>query len=456
MQVFTSLLVLGIFSAVYIITDINTYKKRKVENMKSLAHVLGLNSLSTLQFQDNEEAKKILGGLQNNVPEIFYASIVDSSGNIFASYTRPGTDALNLPVKNYSEDFVYTDHELMVSNNITDNNHKRVGKIILELELSELKQLTQTRLKLVAIILPFALGASFLIAILIQTYISRRLLHVVNTMKAVKETGDYTHSIKDDGSDEISTLINVFNTLMQQVMESQQRKDEFIGIASHELKTPLTTIKGYIELLNAMEEREPNKQFVQKALNNTNKLESLIKDLLDVSKIQSGQLKLNKEKFDLDALLDETLSSFQMVNNTHVVNREGNFNHQFIHADKQRLEQVLFNLLSNAVKYSPGKTKIIVYSNLTPSSVIIEVKDFGMGIPKEELENIFERFYRTKDVTRHIAGFGLGLYICRDIISRHGGKIWAEAAEKGAIFFISLPINNISEDKADEQVQTLI
>jgi len=456
MQVFTSLLVLGIFSAVYIITDINTYKKRKVENMKSLAHVLGLNSLSTLQFQDNEEAKKILGGLQNNVPEIFYASIVDSSGNIFASYTRPGTDALNLPVKDSNQDFVYTDHELMVSNNITDNNHKRVGKIILELELSELKQLTQTRLKLVAIILPFALGASFLIAILIQTYISRRLLHVVNTMKAVKETGDYTHSIKDDGSDEISTLINVFNTLMQQVMESQQRKDEFIGIASHELKTPLTTIKGYIELLNAMEEREPNKQFVQKALNNTNKLESLIKDLLDVSKIQSGQLKLNKEKFDLDALLDETLSSFQMVNNTHVVNREGNFNHQFIHADKQRLEQVLFNLLSNAVKYSPGKTKIIVYSNLTPSSVIIEVKDFGMGIPKEELENIFERFYRTKDVTRHIAGFGLGLYICRDIISRHGGKIWAEAAEKGAIFFISLPINNISEDKADEQVQTLI
>jgi signal transduction histidine kinase len=456
MQVFTSLLVLGIFSAVYIITDINTYKKRKVENMKSLAHVLGINSLSTLQFQDNEEAKKILGGLQNNVPEIFYASIVDSNGNIFASYTRPGTDALNLPIKNSNQDFVYTDHELMVSNNITDNNHKRVGKIILELELSELKQLTQTRLKLVAIILPFALGASFLIAILIQTYISRRLLHVVNTMKAVKETGDYTHSIKDDGSDEISTLINVFNTLMQQVMESQQRKDEFIGIASHELKTPLTTIKGYIELLNAMEEREPNKQFVQKALNNTNKLESLIKDLLDVSKIQSGQLKLNKEKFDLDALLDETLSSFQMVNKTHVVNREGNFNHQFIHADKQRLEQVLFNLLSNAVKYSPGKTKVIVYSNLTPSSVVIEVKDFGMGIPKEELENIFERFYRTKDVTRHIAGFGLGLYICRDIISRHGGKIWAEAAEKGAIFFISLPINNISEDKADKQVQTLI
>ena len=140
--------------------------------------------------------------------------------------------------------------------------------------------------------------------------------------------------------------------------------------------------------------------------------------MLDVSKIQSGQLKLNKEEFDLDLLMNETLASFQMVNKTHLVYREGNFNHQHILADRQRIEQVLYNLLSNAVKYSPGEAKVIVCSKLSTESVTIKIRDFGMGIPPEELENIFERFYRTKGVTRHIAGFGLGLYICRDIIGR--------------------------------------
>ncbi|MES1224888.1 MAG: ATP-binding protein [Bacteroidota bacterium] len=442
MQVFTSLMVLGIFSAVYIITDIRFYKQRKAESMISLARVTGINSLSTLQFDDNETANGILAELQKNVPEIVYAAIFDKQGNLFASSLRSGLDSSFIPTTKNTKDFTYTDKALLVNYYIVDHNEK-AGRVILASELSELKELTRSKFKIVAVVLPVALGFSFLIAILIQTYISRRLLHVVNTMKAVSNTGNYNQAISDTGKDEISTLATVFNAMMQQVKENQQRKDEFIGIASHELKTPLTTIKGYIELLHLMEERDPNKQFVQKALENTNKLERLIKDLLDVSNIQSGQMKLEKEIFDIDQLVDETISAFQMISKTHTILRKSSFNHQTILADRQRIEQVLLNLFSNAIKYSPGENSVIVDSLQEGEKLILRVRDFGIGVPEEEQASIFDRFYRTKDVSKHIVGFGLGLYICRDIIQRHNGEIWMQREDKGSSFYFSLPLNHL-------------
>jgi signal transduction histidine kinase len=291
------------------------------------------------------------------------------------------------------------------------------------------------------ILLLGAVGFSFLIAILVQFYISRRLLYLVNIMKQVNRTGDYnTPPIADEGKDEISILIQVFNNLMQQVKENQTRKDEFIGIASHELKTPLTSVKGYLDLLNKIEDKQPNKQFAQKALENVYKLERLVKDLLDVSKIQSGQLQLNTKEFNIDELIGETIASIQIVSATHKINRENTSGDLVISADRQRIEQVLLNLLSNAIKYSPGETEVMISSEKTGSDLIIRVRDFGIGIPKEELPEIFERFYRTKDISVYISGFGLGLYICRNIILRHNGKIWAERENKGSSFYFSLPL----------------
>jgi signal transduction histidine kinase len=226
---------------------------------------------------------------------------------------------------------------------------------------------------------------------------------------------------------------------MKEVNESQQRKDEFIGIASHELKTPLTSIKGYLDLLNVMEDKDPNKQCVRKALESTHKLEKLIRDLLDVSKIQSGQLQLNMQKFDMDELLDETVASIQMVAQTHTIIRAGDQKGQVILADREKIEQVLINLLSNAVKYSAPETKVIVSSSNNGSALTIKIRDHGIGIPEDELNEIFGRFYRTKNSSVHISGLGLGLYISRDIILRHKGKIWVEKEAVGSSFYFSLP-----------------
>jgi len=439
MQVFTSVIVLGVFFEIFIINDINSYKKRKANSTIGLATVISTNSVSTLRFQDNEAARNTLSELLNVVPDIEHAVILDSTGKIFASYKKDSAENLIIPAELNQKEFFYTDKKLFVRNDIINKN-ERLGKVILEVELTELSEIKEFKYKLATTLLLVGLAFSFLLAIIIQTYISKRLLHLVDVMKKVSETGNYNQSITDEGKDEISTLGRVFNNLMQQVSENQRRKDEFIGIASHELKTPLTSVKGYLELLRGIEDREPNKQFTQKASESVGKLEKLINDLLDVSKIQSGQLELTKQVFDMDTLLDETIASFQMISKSHLIIKGSDPIRAKVMADKQRIEQVLFNLLSNAVKYSPGEKKVIVASTKTDGELVIKVRDFGVGVLKEEQLNIFERFYRSKNTSIHISGFGLGLYICMDIIKRHGGKMWVETENKGSSFYFSLPL----------------
>jgi signal transduction histidine kinase len=440
MQVFTSVIVLVIFFIGFIISDIRDYKERKVNSVASLAHVIGTNAVSAIQFLDNSVATANLAELKDISPEVIYANITDKSGKIFASYTRPGAAATGLRRLADGQKSIFSGKQLYVSDDIINNN-ELTGKVLLVLELTELEAIKKSRYEMAALLLVIAVFFSFLIALMVQPYISRRLLYLVNAMKNVRQTGNYKIPIADDGKDEISTLTQAFNQLMEQVQESQQRKDEFIGIASHELKTPLTSIKGYLDLLNTMETNPTNRLCVQKALESAHKLENLIKDLLDVSRIQSGQLQLNVQEFNIGELVDETIASFQMVSLTHTIEKENSCNGQIIAADRQRIEQVLINLLSNAIKYSPGKNRVNVRCEKKEDELIIQVRDYGIGIAEDELHKIFERFYRTKDSSVHISGFGLGLYICNDILVRHRGRIWVQREQEGSSFYFSLPLN---------------
>jgi len=447
MQVFTSLLVLSIFSAGFIITDIRDYKQRKVNSMLSLAQVIATNAVSAIEFQDNEAARIMLRELEHVAPDIIHGKLLDKDGHTFASYDKAGSGNFDSIPPWQKQRFIFTDSSLVVRNEIKQHN-EITGRVILVSDLKELSDIKNTKYGIAALSFIMALIFGLLVSSLVQTYISRRLLHLVNTMKEASSTNDFSKYIPDKGKDEIGTLITVYNDLMQHVKLSQQRKDEFIGIASHELKTPLTSIKGYIELLGMTEDRQPNKQFVEKAAENIVKLERLIKDLLDVSKIQSGQLQLNLGEFDMDQLINETIEYIQAGTINHQIIREGNFDHLEITADRQRIEQVLINVLSNAVKYSYEGKKVIVYSAYGEGLATIRIRDFGQGIPKEEHAKIFERFYRSKNISTNISGFGLGLYICNDIIKRHGGKIWVETEDKGSSFYITLPLSSQSNAPA--------
>jgi two-component system CheB/CheR fusion protein len=222
----------------------------------------------------------------------------------------------------------------------------------------------------------------------------------------------------------------------------EQAKDEFISIASHELKTPLTTAKAYIQLLE-MGMKETNDKdliFAQKAGASIERLNDLIGELMDVSKIQNGKLELNVASFNFKAMVSEAVESIQYVSPDHHILLSGEIGEP-VKGDRERLQQVVVNLLSNAVKYSPKSKKVHVNIEKKEGVVKVSVTDTGIGIRKESLEKIFERYYREEQRAVHFQGLGIGLFISYEIIQRHNGKIWAQSeAGKGSTFYFTIPI----------------
>ncbi|MEO8962941.1 MAG: PAS domain-containing sensor histidine kinase, partial [Ginsengibacter sp.] len=231
------------------------------------------------------------------------------------------------------------------------------------------------------------------------------------------------------------------NTDINEQKITEQKKDEFISIASHEMKTPLTTAKGYIELL-LLSLNEENKigLYATKANQAVDRLHNLVTELLDASKMQNGQLTYTITTFDFNKMLDETIENFQHSAKNHRIQKNGNCLQQ-VTGDRERLQQVLINLFSNAVKYSPNADKVLVEVKEVDNKIQLSVQDFGVGIPGKHLDRIFERYYRVQDNAIHFQGLGIGLYISYNIILRHNGTMRAESkVEKGSTFYFTLPI----------------
>jgi two-component system CheB/CheR fusion protein len=244
----------------------------------------------------------------------------------------------------------------------------------------------------------------------------------------------------------IGTLLDI---TFQKIVDDATRellikKDEFISIASHELKTPITSLKAALQIIERASAKGDTIQavdsFIQKALKQVDKLTDLIKDLLDVTKIQSGKLVLRKTKFSLDELVKECVEEQQNSLATHKLIVESDTG-IIVNADKNRIEQVLVNLISNAIKYSPDANKVIISVTHSDHVVKVSVTDLGIGIPKDKLPLIFDRFYRVDDGSQRYAGLGLGLYISAEIIQRHGGHISIESTlGKGSTFWFVIPV----------------
>lgn len=224
----------------------------------------------------------------------------------------------------------------------------------------------------------------------------------------------------------------------------EKQKDDFIGIVSHELKTPLTSIKAFSQLLEKHLNRVQDKRgsyFLSKMTNQMERLTQLMASFVNVYKIQGGKLALHKTYFQIDELIGSIVSDFQFTTKSYSIINNAR-SKTIVFADRERIAQVLVNLISNAIKYSPNGDKVIISSMKDSDSVIVSVKDFGLGIPKEEQGKIFERFFRVKAKREmDISGLGLGLYISFEIISQHKGKLWVDSNEgKGSTFSFSLPL----------------
>lgn len=226
----------------------------------------------------------------------------------------------------------------------------------------------------------------------------------------------------------------------------ERQKDNFLGIASHELKTPVTSIKAYGQVLQTMFKKKGDTQAVaalQKMDAQVNKLTNLIGDLLDVTKIQSGRLEFHEDYFDFNELVDETVDEMQLTTEKHTLHKKHD-KIKKVYGDRERIGQVITNLITNAIKYSPHTKDINVITTADKKCVTLCVQDFGVGIPKDKLDRIFEQFFRVSGPHHNtVPGLGLGLYISSEIVKREGGKIWVESIEgKGSTFCFRLPLQH--------------
>ena len=246
------------------------------------------------------------------------------------------------------------------------------------------------------------------------------------------------------GPDKTSLILLAIEDITER-KQLEQQKDEFISIASHELKTPITSVKAYAQILgHRFQKAEDMKsvELVEKMNVQLDKLTNLIGDLLDVTKIEAGRILYHETIFDFNELIEETVEELQRTTEKHRISKELQPSIT-VFGDHDRLGQVLTNFITNAIKYSPKADKIIVKTVVDEKNVTLYVQDFGLGLSKDDQAKVFERFYRVGGADQNTyPGLGLGLYIASEIIKRHKGRVWVESKlAGGSTFCFSLPKN---------------
>lgn len=257
---------------------------------------------------------------------------------------------------------------------------------------------------------------------------------------------------------EVAALYQTAQEHVEQLEQLDRLKSRFLSMASHELKTPLTSISGLSQVLlrrmrRRLEQGAPSEsEWVEEQRGHVDRLEllnsqtarlgRLIDELLDVSRVESGKLDFHFGPVDLAELVSEVADRLQMTTSQHTIEVDvDGAAGKFLKADRDHLEQVLDNLVTNAIKFSPEGGTIRVLVREEPDGMVMSVKDTGVGIPPSQLDAIFGLFYQAEDpVSRRTGGMGLGLYIAKEIVTRHGGRIWAESEpNRGSTFNVALP-----------------
>ena len=285
-------------------------------------------------------------------------------------------------------------------------------------------------------------------------------LRVTELERANREIADLNSSLQRRIDEATAELKERY----EQLKELDRMKSQFLSIASHELKTPITAMSGFLQVAlrrmrrlsdgaaaGAMAEglRGITEQ-LEVVYRQTGKLARLVDELLDVSRIQTGRIEFRYGEVDMGELANEVATRMQLTTTTHQISVRRD-SQNVVTADRDHLEQVLNNLVTNAIKYSPSGGHITIDVRPDDGGVRLSVTDQGIGIPEKELEAIFGLFYRSPDrAARDAAGMGLGLYISKEIVLRHGGRIWAESGrEKGSTLNVVIPHVPVGATKPD-------
>ncbi|MGA9116597.1 MAG: ATP-binding protein, partial [Bacteroidota bacterium] len=292
---------------------------------------------------------------------------------------------------------------------------------------------------------------TLLVSLRVADRMSRPLLEIAHKARAVAR-GETTGRVRWGSRDEIGEIAAALDAMAEKLgadIEKLRRlervRSEFLANVSHELRTPIFSMQGFIETLldGALDDPSVNRDFLEKAHRHADRLNALLNDLIDISRIESGEMKMSFRYFAVNGFLAGVLDEMRAKAERKSLSlalgslpEEG----EEAYGDRERLRQVMVNLLDNAVKYTAEGGRITVSASSAKGRIVIEVSDTGCGIPAEHLPRIFERFYRVdRDRSRQVGGTGLGLAIVKHIIEAHGGTITAASEPgKGSVFTFTL------------------
>jgi signal transduction histidine kinase len=286
---------------------------------------------------------------------------------------------------------------------------------------------------------------SILLAWLVSRWVAAPLQRMSKAAMAVAD-GDYRQDLQLTGPQEVQDLANSFNGMVQKVQTSQQMQRDFLANVSHELKTPLTSIQGFAQAIldGTVEEGEVRDHAAQVIFEESDRLRRLVEDLLDLARIDAGQIEFKRQPVDLQAMLNGIVDKLTLPAKEKGVVLENDLDElPLMIGDGDRLAQVFTNLIDNAIRHTPSGRKVVIHGETTQGWISIHVDDSGAGIPEEDLSRIFERFYQVDKARRggKDRGVGLGLAISSQIVEAHRGRIVAQSTlGKGSRFTVQLPI----------------
>lgn len=291
-----------------------------------------------------------------------------------------------------------------------------------------------------------SVGVAILVSLILVYIFSRRLTSPIKQMnEAVKVIagGEFSKRVNVASQDEVGELANSFNHMVVALQKLEDMRRGFIANISHELRTPMTSIRGFIEgILDGTIPRERHEYYLTIVRDETNRLNRLVNDLLDLARMEAGEVELNIRSFDINELLRRCVLKLESLITGKELQVEADFEEEslLVSADVDAIERVVYNLLHNAIKFTPEKGKITLGTRVQREKVLIWVQDTGVGIDSEEIDLIWDRFYKgDKSRSNDKTGTGLGLAIIKNIINEHKQKIWVESEpEKGARFIFTL------------------
>lgn len=279
----------------------------------------------------------------------------------------------------------------------------------------------------------FAVSLSFLVVYAFTAKLTNPLQQMSNATKAYAQ-GDFSKRVAVRGSDEFAELCQSFNRMASALSILESSRRSFVANVSHELKTPMTTIGGFIDgMLDGTIPPERHEEYLQIVSNEIKRLSRLVTSMLNLSKIEAGELEPKYSDFDISSVIIDCMLNFEQAIEKNNITVEGfeNIRTVMVHADRDMIHQVIYNLVDNAVKFTPENGTISVFAGENDSNQIyVSIQNTGDGISPEEIGRVFERFYKVdKSRSYDVKSAGLGLYLCKTIVEMHGGKIFAESIE---------------------------